>query len=391
MPKFGIELLEKRRKMFGDFDRRLEILDECGRLEEKIRGFENRIRAAAEKHGVDSEDPSHVERELWKMLQDSKKGRDQFEILRGQKEDLAERLEKARKTLSRTREEFDACLEKAGLPDESGLDGFLERFLERSKLREKLEEVRGGLAEAARTEKVEDFIERVRQVDSSGIEVELVRIDERLGKLKEMLAEAEEERRDCLRRRKSLEDIRDEAARQEQEAEFALARMREDAGRFVRLRMAISLLRGRIEEFRRRNQGPFMEAAGRWFAELTGHSFSGIAPDYGNGDKPVIVGTRAGNNKMVGISGMSEGTRDQLYLALRLAGLEFHLKDHEPMPMILDDLLVHFDDDRAGHALAALSRLASKSQVLLFTHHAHLVELAREHLGDGGFRLAELR
>ena len=90
------------------------------------------------------------------------------------------------------------------------------------------------------------------------------------------------------------------------------------------------------------------------------------------------------------VDGMSEGTRDQLYLALRLAGLEMHLAEHEPMPMILDDLLVHFDDTRARHALAALGRLAGKSQVLLFTHHAHLVELARQELGAKGFHLHEL-
>jgi uncharacterized protein YhaN len=50
------------------------------------------------------------------------------------------------------------------------------------------------------------------------------------------------------------------------------------------------------------------------------------------------------------------------------------------MPMILDDLLVHFDDARATHALGAMAKLAERSQVLLFTHHAHVVELAKTHL-----------
>lgn len=87
---------------------------------------------------------------------------------------------------------------------------------------------------------------------------------------------------------------------------------------------------------------------------------------------------------------MSEGTRDQLYLALRLAGLELHLQDHESMPMILDDLLVHFDDNRATNALKALSHLGQTSQVLLFTHHAHVVELARASLGAKGFNLVQI-
>lgn len=50
---------------------------------------------------------------------------------------------------------------------------------------------------------------------------------------------------------------------------------------------------------------------------------------------------------------MSEGTRDQPYLVLRIAGLELHIHEHEPM--ILDGLLVHFDEERAANALETTS------------------------------------
>jgi uncharacterized protein YhaN len=87
---------------------------------------------------------------------------------------------------------------------------------------------------------------------------------------------------------------------------------------------------------------------------------------------------------------MSEGTRDQLYLALRLAALDRHLEEHEPMPLILDDLLSTFDNERAKAILPQLAELAKRSQVLLFTHHEHLIQLARETLGDEGFKLHRL-
>ena len=44
---------------------------------------------------------------------------------------------------------------------------------------------------------------------------------------------------------------------------------------------------------------------------------------------------------------MSEGTCDQAYLALRLASLEIYLENHEPLPFIVDDILVNFDDARS--------------------------------------------
>ena len=77
------------------------------------------------------------------------------------------------------------------------------------------------------------------------------------------------------------------------------------------------------------------------------------------------------------VEGMSDGTSDQLYLALRFAALEMRLQESAPMPFIADDLLINCDDDRTASSLVALEHLASKTQVLYFTHHKHLIDLAR--------------
>jgi uncharacterized protein YhaN len=80
---------------------------------------------------------------------------------------------------------------------------------------------------------------------------------------------------------------------------------------------------------------------------------------------------------------MSDGTRDQLFLALRLAAIELHVQSAEPLPLVLDDLLVNFDDERATATLQLLLELSNEVQVLFFTHHAHLVDLARP-IDQGG-------
>jgi hypothetical protein len=78
---------------------------------------------------------------------------------------------------------------------------------------------------------------------------------------------------------------------------------------------------------------------------------------------------------------LSEGTRDQLYLALRTAIVAAHATKAEPLPFIADDLLVHFDDRRAAAALALLARLGQTTQVILFTHHGHIAALAAKQAG----------
>ena len=88
---------------------------------------------------------------------------------------------------------------------------------------------------------------------------------------------------------------------------------------------------------------------------------------------------------------MSEGTCDQLYLALKLASVEHHLDHNAPIPFVVDDILVNFDDRRARAALGVLEALSRRTQVLFFTHHRHLVELAREDLDPASLFVHELR
>ena len=64
---------------------------------------------------------------------------------------------------------------------------------------------------------------------------------------------------------------------------------------------------------------------------------------------------------------VSRGTRDQLYLALRLALCAMTSPGEEPCPIVLDDALVTFDDERLGLALDYLRELSQQRQILLFT------------------------
>ena len=94
-------------------------------------------------------------------------------------------------------------------------------------------------------------------------------------------------------------------------------------------------------------------------------------------DEPVLAGIRPGEQRVY-VEGMSSGTRDQLYLALRLASLEKYMESSEPMPFIVDDILVDFDDARSQAALQVLAELAERMQIILFTHHLRLVEQAQQ-------------
>ena len=157
------------------------------------------------------------------------------------------------------------------------------------------------------------------------------------------------------------------------EMESALARMRNLLPDYVVAVLAEKVLDRAVERYRERNQGELFGSASAYFRCLTCGSFDDLIPDENDKGEPILVGLRSGQ---VTVDGMSDGTCDRLYLALRLAHLAKHMRDHGPFPVIFDDILMAFDDRRALAALTCLVELAAQTQVFLFTHHDHVRELA---------------
>lgn len=164
------------------------------------------------------------------------------------------------------------------------------------------------------------------------------------------------------------------AAEAQQAARSLAARIAKEARTYARVRLASAVLNRVVQLYREQHQGPLLNRAAEVFARITLGSFSGLTVDYED-DRQVLLGVRP-DAARVPVTGMSQGTRDQLFLSLRLAAIEQHIEGRGPFPVIVDDLLVQFDDDRAVATLEVLSELSDKTQVLFFTHHKHLVELA---------------
>ena len=179
-----------------------------------------------------------------------------------------------------------------------------------------------------------------------------------------------------------LMDGSDHAALLADQAHAVLASIRSDTERYIHVKLASKILRDQIENYRKENQGPLVKRASEHFSALTLGSFDGLMTDFNErDDEPVLAGIRS-EGERVYVEGMSSGTRDQLYLALRLASLEKYMENSEPMPFIVDDVLVDFDDARSQAALNALAELAEKTQVILFTHHLQVVEQSRQLRGS---------
>jgi uncharacterized protein YhaN len=252
---------------------------------------------------------------------------------------------------------------------------------ERRRRESELEQLESRLAKLAGGAALEEFAAEAAEIDADQLEPEI----ERLG---EQLAELDEERSSLDQtigeERQALAAMNGgaRAAEAKEDEQALLAQLAADGERYVRLRLAALALHDAIERYREKNQGPVLQRASELFARLTLGRYARLEAEYDDAAQAVLVGVREadGKSEKVRVAGMSDGTADQLYLALRLASIEHYLARNEPVPLIVDDILNRFDDDRALAALESLAELSHKTQVIFFTHHAHLVELARARL-----------
>lgn len=172
----------------------------------------------------------------------------------------------------------------------------------------------------------------------------------------------------------------DAAPQAEAQRQEAIAQMSDVAERYVKVFTAGRLLRWSLDRYREEKQGPLLYRAGAIFSTLTSGSFSKLIVDFER-EPMVLEGLRL-DGKLVGISGMSDGTRDQLYLALRLAALEMHLEQAVPLPFIADDLFINYDDARSKAGFEALKALSKQTQVIFLSHHDHLIPTVQDVFGS---------
>ncbi|MEA1050425.1 AAA family ATPase [Lamprobacter modestohalophilus] len=265
---------------------------------------------------------------------------------------------------------------QAGCDSVDQLEVIERRFFERRALTEELREVERELIDSGDGLSLEGLETEAAEVDRDQVLAEITALDQRIDRELNPQRGVIFEQKLVAEQQFQAMAGSDEASALAEQAQQTLSEVRAHAERYIRLRLAARLLRDEIEAFRRKHRDPILTQASRYFSKLTCASLSGVETDFDESDQPVLVGVRP-NGERLRVEAMSTGTRDQLYLALRLAALDHYAESAEPLPLIVDDILIQFDDDRSRATLDALAEFSCKTQVILFTHHERVAEEAR--------------
>ena len=161
----------------------------------------------------------------------------------------------------------------------------------------------------------------------------------------------------------------------------AFVEEKEELNRLARhygvLVLASHLLGQTRKIYEEQRQPTVLREAGEYFASMTGGRYTAlIAP---MGEKALYV--KDGNGKRWPLHLLSQGTKEQLYLALRLAFIKV-FDQQARLPLFLDDPLVNCDEERLYGILKGLTKISDTHQVFLFTCHPHILQAAKEVFRD---------
>ncbi len=187
-----------------------------------------------------------------------------------------------------------------------------------------------------------------------------------------VLEELEAVRADLSALRSSLDRIagRLHAAGEPLALQAAAERLTDEIAALESEYAAIELAMSALAHANTQLQGRFSPALGKRAAEifdrLTDGAYGGVILD-----RTLRVSAEpAGTGVPRDVGYLSAGAADQLYLAVRLAVCDLVLPPENPVPIVLDDALSSFDDQRCAAALDYLRKEAEKRQILLFTCHS---------------------
>jgi uncharacterized protein YhaN len=389
-PEQATEAFDQLLAFFDKLDKSEELRKRIYGIDQVSEKFISKVFEFADGIGFkrDSQEAITIAAQLNHDLNEAREARASLKKIKIQEKEIAEEIEDADITIQNAQDQLASLRDQARVETDDELEPAGESSRKRRGLQQKFDALEQELTRNGDGLSIQELEKEAGESDIDAIEGELERVS---SELKELQANRDtlRDQRQTVQNEIQAQDGSALAANAAEEAEQQLATMVSGVEQYLRLQIAALILEQRIEDYRKKNQAPVLARAGELFSKLTLGSYANLRDELDESGKPILQGVRP-NDEVVSVDGMSDGTRDQLYLSLRLATLEQHLSRGEPMPFVVDDILIGFDDNRTRICLEVLGELAVSTQVLLFTHHRRVLELAGELEAKAGIFKHEL-
>ncbi|MFC4076881.1 AAA family ATPase [Salinithrix halophila] len=314
------------------------------------------------------------------VADEARKAREVLQRLKLETTSLTRDRDRLQELLERTEKGMAKWTEELGTSDTQLWTDWILASDHVRRLDEQIRELSREKEEITRTMQTENWEQRLEETERELASLNVFPAEETsLEELKQRLKEQEHalEKMEAVCRQKEVEVLKLEErlstqfdrlpslADRETLLEEAADRLRELEKERTALETARDVLLEAAREVQEDIAPKLRPHASRWIQEVTSGRYEDLLIDPTDGLRMSVFVPETGERQPV--ERLSRGTVDQMYFAMRLALIRFFSENTTPLPLILDDSLVHFDGERLREALRILSRLSTEHQVILCT------------------------
>jgi uncharacterized protein YhaN len=213
------------------------------------------------------------------------------------------------------------------------------------------------------------FLESMEDADPEQLERDLKEVLSRLSRVHEEQNRVNQEIGQFRGEAAQLAS-REDLVRLHNELESKKEQLMNGAREWATLALARDMLDQAKRRYEKTRQPQVFQAAGRMFSKITEGNYQGVEKPLESDEFRIVQG----NGGFISPVQLSRGTREQLYLSMRFGLIEDYETRAEPLPIVMDDVFVNFDDTRREHVLDILRDFARDRQVIILSCHEHLVE-----------------
>lgn len=281
------------------------------------------------------------------------------------------RADDAAAALAETESRLAALIAAGGARDEEDLRRLAALERRREEWTQLAVERRRTMVEISDSRDAEALIARLRALSRADVEETVAALDRELEQDERGGESLRDERASLEIEQRALASS-DDIARLRGEQERLETEMRELAHRWSRAAIARRLIEAAKDRFERERQPRVLRDASLSLERLTGGRYRQVRATL-DAERPLEVVQADGGARAP--EELSRGTQEQLYLALRFGYVQHHEAGGEALPLIMDEVLVNFDPQRAGYAADAIAEVGRRRQVLYFTCHPWVCDL----------------
>ncbi|MBA2115617.1 AAA family ATPase [Bremerella alba] len=314
--------------------------------------------------------PESAAQRLGTLLSEAENQRGLRKELEIKRQVKSESLENSQKELAEVEARLSQWRSQIDAETDDQLEVVSQIVKEKQKLERELAEIETQLALVRESEPLEPFQQALEAIDVDGLNQDLTSATSEHAEAKQQQEQVHRQLGEFDLRLRDV-DQTSHAVMAQGKIEALQAELSDCLDRLGPLLIAQEMLDRAMKAFREENSGQLLAIISQLIEQMTEGRYTKVEHDPDHEGGLILSGPNDLRRKP---SELSTGTREQLYLAIRLAYIRHYCEGAEPLPVLMDDILVNFDDARQIATLKVLMDFDPQIQIIMLTCHQPLVD-----------------